>query len=403
MVPKVVGALAGASLAACGGPQTDAAAPQRSPSEMAVVAEGPCARLSVQAVGGRRFVVFGDTGYDLALWVPGERLAAAQSIVELSSEGAFVPSDLLEGLPRDERGYVPAHVELGGDFGTRAWARLVTTRYAPHGTGKLFARSAQRYLYTRSRWEPSGSDDEATIPALDEDSPPLPIDTACDEEGLVWLPLAWDRTARGDVFVGGRCQDEGRVPYGETILVVARRRAGERTWDITRTPRSAELEGHVNVDLYARSANEAYLTAYEPFSPVEGRRSYLVRFDGAGWSHVELGVDEGLMSVAGTPDGTLWLAAGRGLYKKPASGRTVRVTLPALRFTTAAPALHVHTVRAFPEGDVWIEASYRVKLPVEGRAEREEAWASVLFGPGSDKRYFCDAREVAARAFAELR
>jgi hypothetical protein len=91
-------------------------------------------------VGERRLLVYGDTGYDLRGWTPGDELAAAQSIVELRRGKWRRDRTLLEGLPTNEGGHLPAEIVLGGARAADAWLLLVTTKSAPFERGVLFGR-----------------------------------------------------------------------------------------------------------------------------------------------------------------------------------------------------------------------------------------------------------------------
>ncbi len=367
--------------------------------DLVVVAEGPCARLSMQDAGGRRFLVFGDTGYDLELWVAGERLAEAQSLVELKEGTAFHAEELLAGLPRDARGYVPGRIDLGGDFTRRAWLRVTTTRYAPHGTGKLFERESAAFGFS-GHWEPLADSIGAELPEGLGSLPALPLDRTCPEE-RTFLPLAHDVAPDGGVFVAGRCQGSGITPHPDTTLWVLHGGPGETSWTPRRASSRPALEGHMNVDLFARSSSEVYLAAYEPFQPVEGRTEHVVRWDGASWSELPLGLDAGVMSVAGTPDGALWLATGSGVHRRSPSGAMTTLSLPAPRFVAPGARLHVHTVRA-AGSEVWVESSLKVRRPAQEGAATEEVWASALFGPRGYGALHCDAREPADAAVTEL-
>ena len=120
-------------LCACGGaPAERSRDPVRVQirSDFTVVAEGPCSKLSVQAVGDRRLLVYGDTGYDLRGWLPGDELAAAQSFVELHGDQAMRNHSLLRGLSADAGGYVHGDLTFGGTFERQAWLLVGTTRYA---------------------------------------------------------------------------------------------------------------------------------------------------------------------------------------------------------------------------------------------------------------------------------
>lgn len=380
-------------------------------SAFRVFAEGPCAKLSVNAAGDRRFLVYGETGYDLHDWKVGEHLAAAESIVELRGRDAFHVPSLDASLPKNDGGYVPFDLRIGGGGATVPWMLAVDTRYATRAAGALFERRSQAYALVGDRFQPSDPAKAITFPDAVKSLPPLPIDQMCQSPGapkLVFVPLV-STSHRGKdgashVFVAGRCQDESHVNYRKTTIVVAHGAPGADHWNISSTPDASVLDGIVNVGLYARTPNDVYLTAWEPFVAPDKRLAYLAHSDGHAWKTVETGLPEGLMSVSGTDDGALWLAAGRALYLRDANETKFHtVDLPPLVFAGEKnpSTLRIHTVHAFAPSEVWVEATYRVKL-ASGKDE-EEARASVLYrlDPGDSKNVlYCDARETADKALA---
>lgn len=365
------------------------------------VAEGPCAKLSIEAVGDRRFIVFGDTGYELADWAAGEDLAAAQSLIEITAEGPVRNHSMLEGLPRNARGYVPAAIELGRDSTGTPWLASIETRYAPRGTGALFEHTSRAYTLRDGGWQRAA--DDAPLDLGKGNLPDVSAKDACEQEGLRFVPLTHSFAPDGSLSIAGRCQDQSHIAYADTTLVVAHAPTGASEWSYARLPKTNRLDGIVNVALYAVSARDAWLTAFEPFAPTNGRPAYLAHFDGSQWREVETGIDDGLMSVAAVADGSLYLAGGRALYRRAPSGEVLRVALPPLRFTRGAPELHVRRVRVFPAGDVWVEAGYRVRRSTGERGEASDVWASALF---SNRvlpfPMLCDAREDASVAMMEI-
>lgn len=393
-------------LQGCGAPRAAEVPPAATApaSELEVVAEGPCGRLSVQAFDQRTFLVYGETGYDLHDWAVGERLAAAQSFVELRGGDAFRVPGLHEGLPVNAAGYVAADLYLGESEGEGPWLFAVETRYAARGAGRLFDRSGRVYARRAGAWAATTHQSPVTLPAAARSLPALPLDSACDKPGLRLLPLASTRLASGEVLVAGRCQDASHVSLRETSVLVAHGIPGASSWRIETAPDATALDGIVNLGLHARTANDAYLVAWEPFKPPESRRPYLARWAGARWELEETALPEGLMSVAVAPDGSVYVAAGRALYKQ--RGRRAPFTtvpLPPLRFASEGhpQTLRVHTVRVVA-GEIWAEGTYRVALP--GTKDPVEARASVLYrlAHRSAVPLFCDARERADRALVAV-
>lgn len=393
------------ALAGCGPgapPPLAATAGAVTGSSFAVIAEGPCPKLSLQAVGDRRLLVYGDTGYDLQAWLPGDELAAAQSLVELRGGRAFRNPRLLAGLPADGRGYVPGDLVLGGAGDRAAWLLRITSRYNPTGRGALFEREAEGYVMRGDAWARVGEGLPVELPAAAGHLPPLPRDTMCAREGLVFVPLASTTSPAGGLLVAGRCADRGPRNLKDPTVLVAHGLPGATAWAVKAMPGADWLDGIINLDLYARSDADAVLVAYEPFRAPEERQRFVARYDGSGWKELTLAIEDGLMSVTGTPDGALWFAAGRALYRVDPAGRPAAMPLPPLRFARGKAAdVHVHTVRSFgPE--VWVEASYRVQLTVGSR--EEPAWASALFANVAPPAHalYCDAREPAPLAVTEV-
>lgn len=382
-------------------PDAKAPPPRTPAATFAIVAEGPCPRLSVHAVDERRFLVFGDTGYDLRAWMPGERLAAAQSIVELRADGAFYSPVMRAGLPTDGRGYVRGDLLLGGSFKRAPWLLRIESEYAPGGTGALFARRSEGYLLGERGWERAAGT-PVERPEAAAKLPELPLATMCGS-GLTFVPIASAPTPAGGLLVGGRCDDDRPPNLKKPILLVAHGLPGATAWAIKTVPETALLDGILNVALFARSDSDAVLVAYEPFKPPQERKPFAARYDGKAWAEQSLPMNEGLMSVTGTPDGALWVAASRAVYRVDGAAKAARLELLPPRYARGnASEMHFHTVRAFG-AEVWIEASYRTIVPRADKKGNEAMWASVLYSnvPGP-RPVYCDAREPAAEAVFEV-
>lgn len=398
-----------AVLLACGGcagtstssPAVVAATPI---GALRVAVEGPCSKLSMNALGDRRVLVYGDTGYDLRGWSAGDTLAAAQSLVELRADRLYRNRKLLAGLPQDEGGYVPAELLVGSGSGRGAWLLLVTTRYAPFERGMLFEREVGGYTLGALGWQSSASELPVDLPVESAALPRLDRATLCAEPGLTFVPLAASPTPQGGMLVAGQCDSPGPVKHRDTTLLVVHGRAQARQWQALRLPETSELDANVNLDLYARSDDDAFVSVVEPFTPRERRHAYLARFDGRSWTPQPIELGDGIMSIDGEPDGTLWLAAGRALYHGPPEGPFAREELPALRFTSASPAdLHVHTVHVLGPGELWVEASYRVELPAPDGKGTAAVWAAALYGTAQLAHpIYCDARRPAEEALVEI-
>jgi hypothetical protein len=377
----------------CCGAAPPSSLPAATPGELAVVAEGPCAKLAPYPLGSDVVVVFGDTGYELSDWDAGEPWAAAQSMVLLRGGVWGTARSLLAGLPRDDRGFVPFDLRVGEDSRGAPWLRLTDTAYAERGTGQLLSRRHLDYAWSDDAWQlDEGALELGTASQVPEVGP-------CEDPRLRFVPLDFDTTPDGAVFVAGRCQDGKIVAYEDTELVVAVARRGQTGFAHARLPRSQHLSGMVNVDVEAESASRAWVVAYEPFAALPDRKSYLAEWDGARFTERDLGVDRGLMSVARVGD-RLYLAASDALVRVDADGSVRLVPLPPVHLAEPAPALHAHTVTAL-HGALWVQASYRV-LEARGPAgEKLPRDASVLFSTAPVREpLLCDAREPAERAVA---
>jgi hypothetical protein len=379
------------SVSACGAAPAPPTAAAR--GALAVVAEGPCAKLAPYPLGGDVALVFGDTGYELSDWDAGEPWAAAQGMVVLRGGVWGAARSLLAGLPRDDRGFVPFDVRLGEDTRGAPWLRLTDTAYAERGTGQLLSRRHLDYAWSEGEWQlDEGAIDLGSASRVPEAGP-------CEDSRLRFVALDFDTTPDGTVFVAGRCQDEKIFAYENTELVVAVLKRGDSAFSYARLPRSQHLSGMVNVDVEAESATRAWVVAYEPFAAPPDRKSYLAEWDGARFAERDLGVDRGLMSVARVGD-RLYLAASDALVRVDDGGTVSLVPLPPVRLAEPPPALHVHTVTSLHDA-LWVQASYRV-LEARGPAgEKLPRDASVLFSTAPVREpLLCDAREPAERAVA---
>jgi hypothetical protein len=364
--------------------------------------EGPCPKLSIEAVGKRRFLVYGETGYDLHAWLPGDDVAAAQAVAEVKDGKVYFNPAISAGLPTDARGYVPGELWLGGDFEAGAWLLRTSTRYARGGTGALFERDAAGYSFTGSGWRRSA--DPVALPSAARQLPPVPEDVCprVADRDLKLVPLAWEGTPGGGIVVAGRCDDADPANYGEPILMALHGLPGATRWSAMRVPDTDFLDGILNLDLDARSDDDVYLVAYEPFAEREERHRFVAHYDGERWQDLPWPIDDGLMSVARSADGTIYLAGGRALYRR-AGDTTSRVQLPSLRYANASSEqLHVHTVKVLGGADLWVEASYRVNTPAAG-GRRTSVWASALYSSAKPQaELYCDAREAAESAIYEV-
>lgn len=384
--------MAAVALLSCGGRVVAPIDPPREDGAFVIFVEGPCPRLSAQRLNDATVIVFGETGYDLHGWTPGEPVAAAQSLAEVAGDTVMRRTSLLRGLPRDGRGYVPGGLDVGD-----GWLVRTTTHYARGGTGALFEKREAGYVWSGGGWVSrpgspvkGGANEVGALPAICPD-------------GLTFVPIVHEASPEGGTFIAGRCDDAAAPNPVDPTVFVAHGRPGARRWSVAQVPETDELRGIINLDLFARSDDEVYLVAYEPFVARDERKPFLAAYDGETWRRVEAPVEDGFMSVAGTKQ-HLYLAAGRRLYRRDYGTATLpleSVPLPAPAFAqVTADQMHVHTVRNLA-GRLWVETSYRVSVR---REEGTDAiWASALYTTMAPRRpIHCDAREPAEVALAEV-
>lgn len=359
-----------------------------------VVAEGPCQKLAPARFADRTLLVFGETGYSLSDWEANEPWPAAQAMVELRDGDFGSSEDVLRGLPRDDRGYVPFDVRIGKDAKGVPWLRLTDTAYAARGTGALVQRTYRDYTWETSRW----AADEGAID-LGGKLRGFSLEEPCEDAKLRFIPLDHAVGVDGSVFIAGRCQDAEIVAYEDTTLVVAVAGPSDTSFSYARLPRTSHLSGTVNIDIEVRDAKHAWLVAYEPFSAPEGRHGYFVRWNGDRFEEVDLGVDEGLMSVTHTEDGRLFVAASRALLEVDEAFVARPTKLPAPRFAAGSPEVHLHTVSSLDGKDVWVQGTYRVTEPRGPSGEPIVRDASVLYSTVKARgTLYCEAAEPRTRA-----
>jgi len=379
---------------ACGGSQAVVPTPAENDGAFSVFIEGPCSRLSAQKRGDATVIVYGETGYDLHGWTPGESVAAAQSLAEVVGGRVMQRPALTRGLPRDGRGYVPGRLDVGD-----GWLVRTTTRYARGGSGALFEERASGYVWGQGRWQHRAG---SPIPRPAAASKLGALPTICSTS-QTFVPIAHATSPEGGIFVAGRCDDTAAPNPIDPLVFVAHGRPGGEAWTVTHVPETDELRGIINLDLFARSDDEAYLVAYEPFVARDERKAFLAGYDGRAWRRVEVPSDDGLMSVSGTAS-KLYFAAGRRLYRRDYGTATLplqSVALPPPAFARVSPdQMHFHAVRTI-RGRVWVESSYRVVVRLE--EGKDTIWASALYTTRSPRRpVHCDARRPAAQALAEV-
>ncbi len=147
--PRSAAMLAATLTLSCGAAPQVAQAPEATrapPGDLQVFAEGPCPKLSIEAAGERRFLVYGDHGRVLAGWLPGDRVATAETLAELRGGRAHRRPSLLRGLPTDARGYVEGELRLGGSA-EDPWLLRTTVRYSLVKRGPLFEREPSGYRF----------------------------------------------------------------------------------------------------------------------------------------------------------------------------------------------------------------------------------------------------------------
>jgi hypothetical protein len=372
------------------------------------VASGLCSKLDVTRVGEHLLLVYGDTGYQLRDWNPGEELAAAQSFVEVRGDKVFRNLSLLRGLPLNAGGYVRGELSLGGSQLQEAWLLRATTRYAQRGAGALFDHDLDPYTWDGNSWVRPSSPDFVQLPAAARSLPALSTDSLCAAHGpnLRFVRVTSTvHSASGHVWVAGRCQNDSHINYRPTRIMVAHGAAGARQWEVTDAPASSQLDAIVNLNLYARRPDDLYLAAYEPYLPLEKRVPYLAHFDGKSWKIEHPPMQTGITSVSGSDDGTLWAAAGRDLWRRDSAGDWKTISVPAIPFVEHfhPGAIRITTVRAFASDDVWVGAAFTAKLTDGKHNDKISVRGAALYHSRPlEHPLYCDARESAENALVAV-
>lgn len=390
-------------LAACSPAQSVATTPVAPPAtEFHGAVAGICSKLDVARIGDRTLILYGDTGYQMTDWNPGETLAAAQSFVEVRGSQVVRNLSLLEGLPSNAGGFVSGDLSLGGRSLDEAWLLRTTSRYSKGGAGALFEHDLDPFTWNGRTWEPYPSSDYVQLPAKARSLPELPVDALCPRRDPKAPDLRFVRVtstvheATGHLWVAGRCQSDSHVNYRPTRIVIAHGAPGSKEWEISDAPASSQLDAIVNLSLFARSPNDLYLVAYEPFLPLERRVPYLAHFDGTNWRVQHPPMTTGITSVSGSDDGTLWAAAGRDLWRQDADGTWKTIPLPPLPFVARprTESVRVSTVRAFGPDDVWVGVVFMARVKQGERNEAAEVRGAALYHSRPlETPLYCDARE----------
>ena len=362
------------------------------------VISGLCPKLDVARVGDRTFLVYGETGYQLGDWHPGDALVAAQSFAEVRRSSVLRNLTLLRGLPSNAGGWVPGDLSMGGATMEEAWLLRTTSRYAPRGRGALFTRELDPYVWDGRAWVRHASGDFVGLPLPARSLPDLPEEELCKRHDpalrFVRVTSAVLRST-GHVWVAGRCQNDSHVNYRPTRIMVAHGAPGAKQWVVRDVPASAQLDAIVNLGLYARTPDDVYLIAYEPFVALDRRVPFLAHFDGVDWGIEHPPMTTGLTSVSGSEDGTLWVGAGRGFWRRDVAGRWEEVILPPPPFVERfrEGAMRVTGVRAFAPDDVWVAVGFAARVARE-RGEKVEVRGGALYHNRPwDAPLYCDARE----------
>lgn len=362
---------------------------------------GICSKLDVARIGDRTFIVYGDTGYEMSDWSPGETLAAAQSFVEVRGPRVLRNLSLLEGLPSNAGGFVPGDLALGGARLEEAWLLRKTSRYSNRGAGALFEHDLEPFTWNGHAWESHSSSDFVQLPRKARTLPELP-DSLCARRDPQAPELRFVRVTStvieddGHVWIAGRCQSDSHVNYRPTRIVVAHGAPGAKSWDITEPPASSQLDAIVNLSLFARSPDDVYLAAYEPFLPIERRVPYLAYYDHGTWRVEHPPMTTGITSISGSEDGTVWAAAGRELWRRDPSGSWEKIVLPPVPFAARfrPESIRVTAVRAFEPDDVWVGVVFMARVKQGERGEQAQVRGAALYHSRQlELPLYCDARE----------
>lgn len=387
-----------AALALCACARRSATSPSpRASAALSVAVEGPCPKLRVWDSGKELAVVWGTYGLEGATPIEARTTLGTEQAFGFVHEGRvdLVPA-LLEGLPRNERGYVPADIELGGRFPEAAWLARVETRLAKVNQGALFERRRSYLVWEDGKWTESPTGADVVLSGLR--SPPLVEGTICTRlgEGVHFARHATERLPSGEVITAGRCEDE--LQRAKSGVVVATLATESGAWSVAEMPTSPMLDEIVNVDLVYAAKRDAYLYAYTPYDETP-RPPYVLHFDGRRWSPVTLPFEGPVVSMARSEDGTLWAVARfRELYTRSPAGAWARVPLPAARFADRAPP-DVRVIEVQTTGrDAWVHAAYPIVLRAASSDPRP-ARSHILYTTRRwDRPLFCDAASPAAQA-----
>jgi hypothetical protein len=394
---------------ACGKP---AAAPSSGApnSPLSVAVEGPCSKLRVWDAGDALAIVFGTYGLEGATPTEARQsLGTAQAFGFMRNGKLDVQPAFFNGLPRDNRGYVTADIELGGRMPHGAWLARVDTKMARIDKGALFERRRSYLVWEpagagnpKGRWTESPAGADVVLSGLR--TPPLVEGTICtrlssqEEGGAVHFARhATERLPSGEVITAGRCEDERQIAKSGVVVATLARET--EAWSLAEMPASPMFETIVNVDLVYAKRGDAYLYAYTPYDE-SPRPPYVMHFDGQGWTPATLPFDGPIVSMAHSDDGTIWAVARfRELFRKPPNGEWASVPLAPAQFSDRVPP-DVRIIEVQSTGkDVWVHAAYPIVIRDKKDADPKPGRAHILYTTRAWERpLFCDAASPATEA-----
>lgn len=360
-------------------------------------AEGPCPKLEVQAAGDRKFLVYGTYGLDAARFQLSSKQSsdvnAAQAFVEIGAAGLVRWPTMWDGLPKAAKGYIRGDLEIGGHYPDTLWLARIETKRGDSAR-LLYARQPSYYSWRTRRWKPNRKAREmATVGAL---APRLPLDELCEGLGDAhFATYAAERQQTGEALVAGRCEDELHRARGGVRL--ASFTPGQASWQLLDAPASPLFDAIINMGLVWTSRRQAYLFAYPPYQ-LGDAPAYVARFDGSGWSQVDMPMPGPIVAMTATDEDSLWAVSQWRVLWRRRDGQWEHVLLPPPLFVSPVPAqLRILDAQAHGE-TLWIHAAYPIAV---AGSERSAARGHVLYTTDAVRRpVYCDRRRAASDALS---
>lgn len=209
---------------------------------------------------------------------------------------------------------------------TRPRSRRRSPPPRPPGSQAVVDHHHASFRWTGAGWSGRDEHGEGLVPT---DAPEIRI---CEgrRQRLGFQPQAASTAPDGTLFVAGRCQNTSMAGLRPPLVMLARLHPGAAEWEGFEAPDTADFEYILSLGLWARSAEEAWLTARDTF-PGRSPQPWLARFEGASLAKVAVPFEGATTSVAGRADGTVWVASGGAVWERGPTGAWVRLRLPELK------------------------------------------------------------------------